>query len=111
LHDLQGACKWCKTVYFEEMLKQHAERLTRLASYAGQVYRVPLGVGVSGALLEFVDGVGDPVFDDGEVIVAATAEEIGDGTYLRLFSERALHAAATLKMLEIVAAGLPQQPE
>jgi hypothetical protein len=77
------------------------EGLNRLARMLGRVFGIEVGVDESGDRLVFVDDNGDPISDDGDVMVAATAEEISGKTFLREFAVRAGRAAAVCKWQEM----------
>jgi DNA invertase Pin-like site-specific DNA recombinase len=77
------------------------ERLNRMARRLGRTLGIEIGVDESGDRLVFVDDDGDPISDDGDIMVAATAEEIAGKTFLREFAARAGRASAVAKWQEI----------
>jgi hypothetical protein len=80
--------------------------LAKTVQPVGHLYGVDISVrraeqnGPHGAELIFVDGNGDPIADDGEAILACTAEEIASGDFLKLFAARALYAALAQRFFE-----------
>lgn len=86
------------------MMTEAAEvctRLNRIANKIGMTLGVHLGVAEDGNQLMFTDADGDTVGDDGDELVAATAEEIEEKTFLREFANRAMYAAVVAKYDEI----------
>lgn len=77
------------------------ERLNRLGRLIGGVAAVWLGVSESGDRLVFVDSADDPVALDGDILVAATADEIAESNFIGDFYARAMRAAVVLKYQEI----------
>lgn len=77
------------------------ERLNRLARLIGRIFGIEIGVDGQGDRLIFVDDDDDPISHDGQELVAATAQEIEDGTFLTDFHVRALRAAGIAKYQEI----------
>lgn len=83
------------------MMTEAAEvctRLNRIANKIGMTLGVHVGVAEDGNQLMFVDADGDTIGDDGDELVAATAEEIA---FLREFAGRAMYAAVLAKYGEI----------
>jgi hypothetical protein len=88
-------------------LEQAQNVLMRAARNVGRVYSVGLSVGRQADGLIFVDDLGDPVTDDFDpagplMIPVATADEIADGSFVKLFAARSLYASLVLKFLEIL---------
>lgn len=84
--------------------------LNRVAQKVGHVYGVEVGVARlyktpenkdEDAELLFTDADGRPIIDDeADGVLCCTAQEIGDGTFLKLFAARALYAALALRFLQ-----------
>jgi hypothetical protein len=80
--------------------------LQKATQTLGHLYGVEISVrraesnGPHGAELIFVDSDNDPIADDGEAILACTAEEIASGDFLKLFAARALYAALAQRFYE-----------
>lgn len=83
------------------------ERLNRLARMIARIFGTDMGVDANGDRLIFVDSDDEPVMNDGEEMVAATAEEIDDKTVFNDFAVRALRAAMMIKYQEIERARTP----
>lgn len=86
--------------------------LVRAARNVGRIYSVGLSVGLQSNGLVFVDDLGEPVVDDFDpegalMIPCASAQEIADGSFLKLFAARSLYAALTLKLGEIIESEAP----
>ena len=73
------------------------ERLNRLARMIGRVFGIEIGVDGSGDRLIFVDDDDEPIFADGDEIIAATKEEVDGKKYLDDFAVRAFRAALLAK--------------
>lgn len=80
--------------------------LAKMAQKIGHIYGIELSVrraqenGPHGAELIFVDERGEPIADDGEAILACTADEIATGDFLKLFAARSLYAALAQRFFE-----------
>ena len=89
-------------------LEQAQSVLARAARNVGRIYSVGLSVGMQSNGLMFVDDLGSNVVDDfgpeAVEIPCASAEEVANGEFLKLFAARSLSAALTLKIGEIVEA-------
>jgi hypothetical protein len=88
-------------------LAQAQSILARAARNIGRTYGVGLSVALQSNGLVFVDDIGTPVVDDfapdGPLsILCASADEVTDGSFLKLFAGRSLYASLTLKLQEII---------
>lgn len=87
-------------------LEQAQSVLSRAARNVGRIYSVGLSVGRQSNGLMFVDDLGAQVIDDfgadALAIPCCSDEEIANGNFLKLFAARALYAALTLKLSEIM---------
>ena len=88
-------------------IQQAQSILSRAARNVGRIYSVGLSVGQQSNGLMFVDDLGAPVVDDfavegALVIPCASEDELRSGEFLKFFAARALYAALTLKIGEII---------